>query len=70
MYDCFSLFTFRDMKRLIEYLHFGGFYTPNFDGLEKLKYFKMSWIWPPNILFGAYMFLKMGNTINFCFSLI
>ena len=67
MSDCFSWFTFRDMKSLIEYLHFLGFYAPNFDGLETLKYFKMSWIWLPIILFGFYMFLKMGNTINFDF---
>ena len=28
----------------------------NFDGLEKLEYFEMSWIWPSIILFGVYMF--------------
>ena len=66
-YKYSSLFTFRDMKCSIEYLHFQGFYTLNFDGPEKLKYFKLSWIWSLIILFGVYMFLKMGNIIYFCF---
>ena len=56
MFECSSKFTFQDMKRSIEYPRFQGFYTPNFDDSEKLKYFKMSGIWPPIILFGAYMF--------------
>ena len=32
MYECYSLFNFRDMKPSIEYLLFLGFYTPNFYG--------------------------------------
>ena len=70
MFECSSKFTFQDMKRSIEYPRFQGFYTPNLDGPEKLKYFKRSWIWPFIILFGVYMFIKMGNIINFCFLLI
>ena len=70
MFDYSSIFTFRDMKNSIEYPHFVNFYTPNFDAPEKLKYFKRSWIKPYIILFGVYMFLKMGNMINFCFLLI
>ena len=68
MFECSRKFTFQDMKRSIEYPRFQGFYTPNSDAPEKLKYFKMSCIGPPIILFGAYMFLKMGNTIHFGFS--
>ena len=64
MFECSSTFTFQDMKCLIEFTRFQGFYTPNFDGPEKLKYFKRSWIWPFIILFGVYMFIKMGNIIN------
>ena len=37
----------------------------NFDGIEKLEYLKMAWIWPPKISFDVYMFLKIGYTINF-----
>ena len=70
MFEYSSMFTFQDMKYPIEYSHFQSFNTPNFDGSEKLKYFKRSWIRSHIILFGVYMFLKMGNTINYCFLLI
>ena len=70
MFECSSKFCFQDMKPSTEYPRFQGFYTPNFDGPKKLKYLKMSWIWPPIILFGAFMFLRKGNTIHFCFPLI
>ena len=58
------------MKHSIEYPHFQGIYTSNFYGPEKLKYFKRSWIRPQIIRFRVFMFLKMGNIINFCFLLI
>ena len=70
MFECSSMFTFRYMKHSIEYPHFRNFYTQNFDGLEKLKYFKRSLIKPYIILFGVYMFLKMGNIRNFNFQLV
>ena len=57
MYEWFSLFTLRDMKHSIKYTHFQCLYKQNFDGQEKFRYFEMSWIWSPIILFGAYMFL-------------
>ena len=41
------------MKHSIEYTRFQGFFTPNFDGPEKLKYFEMSLIWSPIILFSV-----------------
>ena len=50
-YHLSSLFTFRDMKQSIENPHFRRFFTPNFDGPEKLKYFKVSLIWQSIILF-------------------
>ena len=62
MFEYSSMFSFRDMKHSMEYSHF--------DGSEKLKYFKRTWIRSHNILFGVYMFLKMGSIINFCFLLI
>ena len=70
MFKCSSMFTFRYMKHSMENIHFWSFYTPKFDDLEKLKYFKMSWIRPYIILFGIYMFSEMGNIINFCFLLV
>ena len=59
MFECSSMFTLRDMKHTMEYPHFQSFYMSNFDGPEKLKYFKMPWIWPSIILFGVYIFLDM-----------
>ena len=48
-YECFSMFTFWDMKLSMKYPCFRGFNTPNFKGPQKLKYSKMFWIWPPTI---------------------
>ena len=67
MFLCSSMFTIRDMKHSIEYPHFPSFLTPNFYGSEKFRYLKRSWIRPHITLFGVYMFLKMGNIINFYF---
>ena len=67
MFEYSSMFTLRDMKYSIEYSHFRSFNTPNFDDSEKLKYFKRSWIRSLIILFGVFMFLKMGNIMKFHF---
>ena len=67
MFECSSMFTLQIMKHSIAYLCFQGFYVANFNGPENLKYFRMSWIWPPIIFFGVYTFIKMGNIINFVF---
>ena len=57
MFEYSSMFTFRDIKYSIEYSHFQSFNTLHFDGSEKLRYFRRSWIRSHIIIFDVYIYV-------------